>query len=109
MTNFEATFTDISTWHKNIHYSTGGTRSKYIALNPENNEEYFFKGSKETILGEIRYPTEFWSEIISSKIGIEKNSPESKVYFLFPTLICPEKEYPYNVEYFGTSVVFSSP
>lgn len=69
MTNFEATFTDISTWHKNIHYSTGGTRSKYIALNPENNEEYFFKGSKETILGEIRYPTEFWSEIISSKIG----------------------------------------
>lgn len=69
MTNLEATFTDISGWHKNVHYSTGGTRSKYIALHPDTNEEYFFKGSKETPLGEIRYPTEFWSEIISSKIG----------------------------------------
>lgn len=69
MTNFEATFTDISGWYKNVHYSTGGTRSKYIALHPYTNEEYFFKGSKETPLGEIRYPTEFWSEIVSSKIG----------------------------------------
>jgi hypothetical protein len=69
MTNLEATFTDISGWHKNVHYSTGGTRSKYIALHPETNEEYFFKGSKETPLREIRYPTEFWSEIVSSKIG----------------------------------------
>lgn len=69
MTNLEATFTDISGWHKNVHYSTGGTRSKYIALHPETNDEYFFKGSKETPSREIRYPTEFWSEIISSKIG----------------------------------------
>jgi hypothetical protein len=69
MTNLEATFTDISGWHKNVHYSTGGTRSKYIALHPDSNEEYFFKGSKETPNGEIRYPTEFWSEIVSSKIG----------------------------------------
>lgn len=69
MTNFEATFTEISNWQKNIHYSTGGTRSKYIALDPLKNEEYFFKGCKETIEGEIRYPTEFWSEIVSSKIG----------------------------------------
>ena len=69
MTNLEATFTDISGWHINVHYSTGGTRSKYIALDPETNEKYFFKGSKETSFGEIRYPTEFWSEIISSKIG----------------------------------------
>ncbi len=69
MNSFEATFTEITNWQKNVHYSTGGTRSKYIALNPENNEEYFFKGSKETIEGEIRYPTEFWSEIVSSKIG----------------------------------------
>ena len=69
MTNLEATFTDISGWHKNVHYSTGGTRSKYIALHPDTNEEYFFKGSKETPLREIRYPTEFWSEIVSSKIG----------------------------------------
>ena len=69
MNNFEATFTDITDWHKNVHYSTGGTRSKYITLHPETNEEYFFKGSKETPNGEIRYPTEFWSEIVSSKIG----------------------------------------
>lgn len=69
MNIFEASFTEISNWQKNIHYSTGGTRSKYIALNPDKNEEYFFKGSKETEDGEIRYPTEFWSEIVSSKIG----------------------------------------
>ncbi|WP_310558493.1 hypothetical protein [Flavobacterium sp.] len=69
MSNLETTFTDISGWHKNVHYSTGGTRSKYIALHPDTNEEYFFKGSKETPQGEIRYPTEFWSEIVSSKIG----------------------------------------
>jgi hypothetical protein len=69
MANLEATFTDISGWHKNVHYSTGGTRSKYIALHPETNDVYFFKGSKETLGGEIRYPTEFWSEIVSSKIG----------------------------------------
>lgn len=69
MTNLEATFTDISNWHKNVHYSTGGTRSKYIALHPETNDEYFFKGSKETPTREIRYPTEFWSEIVASKIG----------------------------------------
>lgn len=69
MNNFEATYTEITNWQKNIHYSTGGTRSKYIAIHPETNYEYFFKGSKETENGEIRYPTEFWSEIVSSKIG----------------------------------------
>ena len=69
MDQFEATFTNISNWHKNEFYSTGGTRSKYITLKPDSNDEYFFKGSKETLEGEIRYPTEFWSEIVSSKIG----------------------------------------
>lgn len=69
MTNLEATFTDISSWHKNVHYSTGGSRSKYITLHPDTNEEYFFKGSKETLTGEIKFPMEFWSEIVSSKIG----------------------------------------
>jgi hypothetical protein len=69
MTNLEATFTNISNWHKNVQYSTGGTRSKYIAQHPDTYEEYFFKGSKETPLGEIRFPTEFWSEIVSSKMG----------------------------------------
>ena len=75
MTKFEATFTDISTWYKNVHYNTGGTRNKYIAMNPQSNEEFFFKGSKETPEGEIRYPTEFWSEIVSSKIGQSLDFP----------------------------------
>ena len=43
MNKYEATFTEITDWQKNVHYSTGGTRSKYIALHPENNEEYFFR------------------------------------------------------------------
>lgn len=49
MTNLEATFTDISGWHKNVHYSTGGTRSKYIALHPDTNEEYFLKDRKKLL------------------------------------------------------------
>lgn len=63
-------FTDISQWNVNAYTNTGGTRSKQIAVHPETYKDYFFKGSKviaET--NEIRYPTEFWSEIISSKIG----------------------------------------
>jgi hypothetical protein len=62
-------FTNITSWQALLRYNTGGSRSKYVALNPENNIEYFFKGSKETNDGEIRYPTEFWSEIVSSKVG----------------------------------------
>ena len=69
MNSLETTFTDIWDWQKNVHYSTGGTRSKYIALHPQTNEEYFFKGSQENLLGEIKYSNEFWSEIASSKIG----------------------------------------
>ena len=71
----ETTFTNISEWQKNLHYSTGGTRSKYVAIDPESNDAYFFKGSKETIDGIIRYETEFWSEIISSKIGLSLGFP----------------------------------
>ncbi len=70
MTDFIPTYTDISDWGKIEYTSTGGTRSKKIVIHPEEQKEYFFKGSKviqET--GEIRYPFEFWSEIISSKIG----------------------------------------
>lgn len=70
MTNLEATFTDISSWQKNIFYSTGGTRSKKIVIHPDTNDEYFFKGSKiNKKNGETLYPTEFLSEIVSSKIG----------------------------------------
>jgi hypothetical protein len=70
MNNLEATFTNISNWQKNIFYSTGGTRSKKIVIHPGSNDEYFFKGSKiNKKNGETLYPTEFWSEIVSSKIG----------------------------------------
>lgn len=69
MEKFKTTYTDISGWQFNIYQNTGGTRSKKIALHPDSNKEFFFKGSKELDTGEIRYPTEFWSEIVSSKIG----------------------------------------
>ena len=69
MDKYKPTYTDISEWQINHYQNTGGTRSKKIALNPENDTEYFFKGSKQLPSGEIRYPTEFWSEIVSSKIG----------------------------------------
>lgn len=62
-------FTDISNWQLQIHLNTGGSRSKKIATHPETNDEYFYKGSKQLPNGEIRYPTEFWSEIAASKIG----------------------------------------
>jgi len=70
MNNLKANFTEITNWQKNIFYSTGGTRSKKIVIHPVTNDEYFFKGSKiNKKNGETLYPTEFWSEIVSSKIG----------------------------------------
>jgi hypothetical protein len=62
-------YTDISVWDIITYANTGGSRAKRIAVNPENNQEYFVKGSKVTKSGEIRYPMEFWSEIASSKVG----------------------------------------
>ena len=70
MQEFIPTFTDISGWNIIPYTNTGGTRSKQIAIHPYTEKQFFFKGSKvvkET--GEIKYPTEFWSEIVSSKIG----------------------------------------
>ncbi|MEC5158388.1 hypothetical protein [Chryseobacterium sp. MP_3.2] len=61
-------FKDITLWQKQNFVNTGGTRAKFVALN-EKEEIYYFKGSKEAPDGSIRYPLEFWSEIISSKIG----------------------------------------
>lgn len=61
-------FTDITLWQKQNFVNTGGTRAKFVALN-EKEEIYYFKGSKEAPDGSIRYPIEFWSEIISSKVG----------------------------------------
>lgn len=69
MNDFIPKFQDISDWELRIYQNTTGTRSKRITINPATHEEYFLKGSKELETGEIRYPTEFWSEIVSSKIG----------------------------------------
>ncbi|MEP0212009.1 MAG: hypothetical protein ABJD66_02255 [Cellulophaga sp.] len=62
------TFTNITNWNKKPYSSTGGTRAKKIYID-ENDDEYFFKGSKKLKDGTFKYRTEFWSEIISSKIG----------------------------------------
>jgi hypothetical protein len=69
MDAYTPTYTDVTDWNHIVYQNTTGSRSKKIITNPENDDEYFFKGSKELPDGEIRYPTEFWSEIVSSKIG----------------------------------------
>ncbi len=69
MKDIITTYTDITDWNYLIYQNTTGSRSKKITVHPITDDEYFFKGSKELKTGEIRYPTEFWSEIISSKIG----------------------------------------
>ena len=69
MEKYIPTFTDISKWNKKPYSSTGGTRAKNIYIDLDNNQEYFFKGSKKLKDGTFKYPDEFWSEIISSKIG----------------------------------------
>lgn len=70
MDEFIPTFTDITEWKVNRYTNTGGTRSKQIAIHPETEKQFFFKGSKVVAeTQEIKYPTEFWSEIASSKIG----------------------------------------
>jgi hypothetical protein len=69
MEAYKPKYTDVTYWILNVYHNTTGSRSKKIITNPETHDEYFFKGSKELPDGEIRYPTEFWSEIVSSKIG----------------------------------------
>lgn len=58
-----ADFYDISNWQEKYHYQTGGTRSKAVVENPQNESLYFFKKSIP------KYKHEFWSEIIASEIG----------------------------------------
>lgn len=65
---YKPTFTDIANWNKKPYSSTGGTRSKKIYIN-QDDTEFFFKGSKTLDDGTFKYPMEFWSEIVSSKIG----------------------------------------
>ncbi|MUP46550.1 hypothetical protein E0K83_12455 [Gramella sp. BOM4] len=69
MEHYIPSFTDISNWNKKPYSSTGGTRAKKIYIDLQNDQEYFFKGSKKLKNGTFKYPNEFWSEIISSKVG----------------------------------------
>jgi len=69
MEQYTPTFTDISNWNKKPYSSTGGTRAKNIYIDLDKDQEYFFKGSKKLKDGSFKYPDEFWSEIISSKVG----------------------------------------
>ena len=55
-----ADFYNITTWNEKPWYQTGGTRSKVIVENPENDAEYYFKTSlkrekKGNYLGTVLY------------------------------------------------------
>lgn len=54
---------NISEWNIKQWIQTGGTREKCFVENPDNGRLYFFKESID------KFPSEFWSEIIASKIG----------------------------------------
>lgn len=58
-----AQFIDISYWNPLKWVTTTGTREKCFIENPANGKLYFFKESIS------KYPDEYWSEIIASKIG----------------------------------------
>lgn len=62
-------FTDISNWEIDYQYNTKGSRSKEIVSHPESGDLYFYKASKVDKFRKIRYSFEFWSEIVSSKVG----------------------------------------
>jgi hypothetical protein len=68
MEKFVPTCTDISKWSKKLSIGTGGTRKKSIYTSPES-VDYFFKGSKQREDKTLKFPLEFWSEIVASKVG----------------------------------------
>ncbi|MFV0396511.1 MAG: hypothetical protein ACK5JU_00640 [Bacteroidales bacterium] len=61
------TFTDISDWQVREYLQTGGSRSKCWAVNPLTGRLCFFKESHHN------YKSEFWMEIIASKVGQSLN------------------------------------
>lgn len=69
MDQFIPSYTDLTEWNKKIYSNTGGTRAKTIYINPTEFIEYYFKGSKKMKDGSFKYTSEFWSEIVSSKLG----------------------------------------
>lgn len=62
-----AKFYDISDWAEIPYINTKGTRNKCIVIEPDSGVEYYFKTS--ICKGAMDYKTEFWSEIIASKVG----------------------------------------
>jgi hypothetical protein len=63
-------FIDISGWTNNEWSSPSkGSRPQKIFSDPKSDEEYFFKQSSP------KYPSEFWSEIIASEIGLLAGFP----------------------------------
>lgn len=58
-----AEFVDISKWNVQEWVTTTGTREKCFVENPADGKLYFFKES----IG--KFPDEYWSEIIASKVG----------------------------------------
>ena len=62
-----AKFYDISDWAEKPYINTKGTRNKCIVIEPNSGIEYYFKTS--ICKGDMDYKTEFWSEIIASKVG----------------------------------------
>ena len=65
--DYSASFVDVTTWQEAQQYQTGGTREKRWLIHPTNYSYYFFKISiKKEVMD---YPSEFWMEIIASKIG----------------------------------------
>lgn len=62
-----AKYVDISSWNRQIHVHTTGTREKYILISP-NDEKFYFKTSVNR--GRKDYKYEFWSEIITSELGV---------------------------------------
>lgn len=65
------TYNDVTGWQEAQQYQTGGTREKCWLISPEDNSYYFFKVSIKK--GVKDYPTEFWMEIIASKVGQSLN------------------------------------
>lgn len=60
-------FYDITEWNEKPFFNTKGTRNKCVVSEPITDNVYFFKTS---MLKEGKdYKTEFWSEIIASKVG----------------------------------------
>ena len=64
-------FFNIDNWERLTEINTLGTRNKFIVLNPETNESFYFKTSLyKEVNGRVKsYPFEFWSEIVASILG----------------------------------------